>query len=199
MQKLNKDFYTRGDVATIARELLGKALCTCMNGSMTAGMIVEAEAYSGRNDRACHANIHKRTRRTEVMFAEGGKAYVYLCYGIHHLFNVVTNVEGMADAVLIRALEPAEGIDVMLRRRGMDSVTKKLTAGPGVLTEALHIKTADYGESLLGDRIWISDIGVDVSPDRIVAAKRVGVDYAGADAERPWRYYIKENPWISRP
>ncbi len=198
MPKLTQDFYLRDDVVQIAKDLLGKALFTSVNGKVTAGMVVETEAYSGRNDRACHADQHRRTRRTEIMFSEGGMAYVYLCYGIHHLFNVVTNVEGMADAVLIRALEPLDGLDEMMLRRKMNNAGKRLTSGPGVLTQAMGIRTEHYGLSLLGDRIWFEDIGAVVTMQEMQAAKRIGVDYAGEDALKPWRFYIKENHWVSR-
>ena len=198
MPKVTKDFYLRDDVVQIAKDLLGKALFTRMNGKVTTGIVVETEAYSGRNDRACHANQHLRTGRTEVMFSEGGMAYVYLCYGIHHLFNVVTNIEGMADAILIRALEPLQGIDEMMQRRKMTSIEKRLTSGPGVLSEAMGIKTVHYGLSLVGDRIWFEDIRRTIPDEKIHASKRIGVDYAGEDALKPWRFYIKENTWVSR-
>lgn len=194
--KLTRDFYTRADVTQISQELLGKYLFTNIGGQITAGMIVETEAYCGRGDKACHAN-NKRTPRTEVMYAEGGKAYVYLCYGIHHLFNIVTNVEGTADAVLIRAVEPVEGIDWMLLRRNMAKPKTTLTAGPGSLSAALGITTKYYGQDLLGDTIWVEDHGIIVAPQDIIASPRVGVAYAGEDALRPWRYRIKGNNWTS--
>lgn len=182
----------------IARDLLGKTLVTRIDGGITAGQIVETEAYSGRNDRACHAHLQRRTRRTQVMFEEGGVAYVYLCYGIHHLFNIVTNKKGLADAVLVRALQPLKGIDLMLERRGFDQLQKRLTAGPGVLSQAMGISTVHYGLSLVGDHIWLEDAGIRLSGDHIRATARIGVDYAGDDARKPWRFYIEENPWISR-
>lgn len=197
MSRLDRNFYRRGDVVEIARDLLGKTLVTRIDGRVTAGKIVETEAYSGRNDRACHAHLQRRTRRTRVMFEEGGKAYVYLCYGIHHLFNIVTNREGLADAVLVRALEPVEGVDLMLKRRGMEKLHKRLTAGPGVLSQAMGIHTDHYGLSLVDDHIWLES-GAGISNDDIHASARIGVDYAGEDALKPWRFYIKENPWISR-
>ena len=195
--KLTRDFYTRPDVALISQELLGKYLFTKIGGHVTAGMIVETEAYCGRNDKACHANNNKRTPRTEVMYAEGGHAYLYLCYGIHHLFNIVTNVEGTADAVLIRALEPVEGIDWMLLRRNMMLPKPALTAGPGSMSAALGITTKHYGHDLLGDTIWVEDRGIAVAQHHIIASPRVGVAYAGDDALRPWRYRIKGNQWTS--
>jgi DNA-3-methyladenine glycosylase len=132
------------------------------------------------------------------MFSKGGMAYVYLCYGIHHLFNVVTNIEGMADAILIRALEPIQGVEEMLSRRNMHVLEKRLTSGPGVLTKAMGITTEHYGLSLLGNVIWFEESGREVPENRIKASKRIGVDYAGEDALKPWRFYIKENGWVSR-
>ena len=132
MSKLGIDFYQREDILTISRQLLGKILCTNFNDKLTTGIIVETEAYAGVADRASHAYGDRRTNRTEVMYSPPGTAYVYLCYGIHHLFNVVTNGEGIPHAVLIRAIEPMEGIDIMLQRRKMNKLLPKLTAGPGI-------------------------------------------------------------------
>lgn len=196
--KLSENFYTRGDVTEIALELLGKYIITNIQGVITSGMIVETEAYSGRNDRACHANNGNRTRRTEVMFEQGGKVYVYLCYGIHNLFNVTTNIEGFADAVLIRAVEPVEGIEWMLERRKMKEVKPNLTAGPGLLTQALGISREHYGESLLGKTIWLENRNKIINKVDVVAAKRIGVEYAKEDALYPWRFFIKNNKWVSR-
>ncbi len=199
MKKLPQEFYVRDDVTEVARDLLGKVLYTNINGEgVTAGMIVEVEAYAGRDDKACHANGGRRTRRTEIMYAEGGVAYVYFIYGMYHLFNVVTNVEGVADAILVRALEPLEGIDLMTRRRKMKRPEKRLTSGPGVLTQALGITTDLYGESLMGKKIWIGDYGIALKEKDIIRTVRIGVDYAGDDAYKDWRFYIKENPWVSR-
>lgn len=179
-------FYTRADVVTISRELLGKALCTRINGGLVKATITETEAYAGVDDRASHAFGGKRTVRTKPMFAEGGIAYVYLCYGIHHLFNVVTNVEGAPHAVLVRAAIPVEGEQLMLRRRGKTTVDKSLMRGPGSVSKALGITIRLTGTSLQGDRIWIED--QHISPQEIVAGPRIGVDYAGGDADRPYRF-----------
>lgn len=194
--KLSKDFYQRDDVVQIARELLGMHLCTRIAGTVTKGVIVETEAYSGRNDKACHANNGLRSERTEVMYHAGGKAYVYLIYGMHHMMNVVCNEEGKADAVLIRAIAPIAGLDVMEARRGISSERKALTAGPGRLCKAMGITRDLYGEDLLGDRIWIEE-GPTVPAEEIIAGPRVRVDYAGEDALRPWRFSIQGNPWVS--
>ena len=195
--KIDRSWYENEDVTEIAKALLGKRLCTRFDGQLTSGLIVETEAYSGTNDKACHANGQKMTKRNKVMFEAGGLAYIYLCYGIHHLFNVVTNVNGTADAVLIRALEPADGIDVMLQRRNLIKADRRLTAGPGVLSQALGITTDVYGTALDSDDIWLEN-GVKIAVADIVETTRIGVDYAEDDALKPWRYYIKENNWVSK-
>jgi DNA-3-methyladenine glycosylase len=190
-------WYRNDDVTKVAKQLLGKLLCTNFGGVVTKGKIVETEAYSGNNDKACHANNQKKTERNKVMFAHGGHAYVYLCYGIHHLFNVVTNKEGSADAVLIRAVEPVEGVEIMLKRRSMTKEERRLTAGPGVLSQALGIQTNHYGTALNSNTIWIEE-GDPVRNDQIISTTRIGVDYADEDALKLWRFYIKENGWVSR-
>lgn len=192
---LSNGFYCRPNVLDVAKELLGKVLCTNFDGQLCKGKIVEVEAYRGRNDQACHANNGKRTKRTEVMYQAGGCAYIYLCYGIHHLFNVVTNVEGLADAVLIRALEPIEGKDCMRSR--LKSNHKKLTNGPGLLTKSLGIHVNQTGVSLAGPEIWIAE-GEIISTKKIVSAERIGIDYAEEDASLPWRFYIRGNTWVSK-
>jgi DNA-3-methyladenine glycosylase len=184
--KLPVSFYTRDDVVAISRDLLGKLLCTRINGGLVKAIITETEAYAGTDDRASHTYGGMRTARTEPMFAEGGIAYVYLCYGIHHLFNVVTNVEGIPHAVLIRAATPVAGEKLMLRRRGKKHLVKTLLGGPGSVSKAMGITTRLTATSLQGDRIWIEDAGLEV-PD-IVTGPRVGVAYAGADAARPYRF-----------
>jgi DNA-3-methyladenine glycosylase len=196
-KKVRLSWYQRDNVVEIARGLLGNVLCTNIDGLITKGKIVETEAYSGTDDRACHANGHRKTKRNEIMFADGGHAYVYLCYGIHHLFNVVTNIEGRADAVLIRAVEPLDGIDVMLRRRALKNANRRITAGPGMLSDALGIKTHHNGALLDGDTIWI-EVGKTPANEQIVSTTRIGVSYAGEDALKPWRFYIKENLWVSK-
>ena len=196
-QKLPLAFYRQADVVAIARQLLGKTLVTQIGNRVTAGRITETEAYCGATDKACHAHLNKRTKRTAVMFGPGGHAYVYLCYGIHQLFNVVTNVNGSADAVLIRAVEPLAGEDIMLARRGFSTPKPTLTAGPGSVSKALGITTAHYGESLVGETIWIEDAANLLASD-YVATTRIGVDYAGEDALLPWRFYVKNSRFVSR-
>lgn len=198
-KKLDANFYRRSDVAQISRELLGKVLCTQFASQpLTAGIITETEAYCGRNDKACHANDGLRTKRTDVMYHAGGVGYVYLCYGIHHLFNVVTNVKDKADAVLVRAVEPVDGIDTILDRRNATGLNPAVTAGPGRLTQALNISTVHTGIDLMDDTIWIEDRGKNISNDQIAFSPRIGVDYAGEHAKRLWRFYIKENRWVSK-
>ena len=191
MSKLLREFYVRPNVVQIAKDLLGKYLLTRLEDTVTGGMIVETEAYAGPEDRASHAHNSRRTSRTEIMFHEGGVAYVYLCYGIHHLFNIVTNVEGIPHAVLIRAIEPTDGAELMLRRRNMKEGSPKLTGGPGTLTQALGIKTTHTQTDLTDEQIWLEDRGFLVPEDEIIAGPRVGVSYAGEDAENPWRFQLK--------
>jgi DNA-3-methyladenine glycosylase len=198
MPKLPQAFYLRDDVLQITRELLGKFLVTKINGTITSGMITEAEAYAGEIDSASHAFKGRRTSRTEIMFAHGGTAYVYICYGIHHLFNVVTNQKDIPHAILIRGIEPAEGIEVMLKRRKMKAPNFSLTAGPGALSQALGIHVSHTGLDLLGDIIWIEDRGVKIPPQKILRTIRVGVESSGKDARLPYRYIIKDNPWVTR-
>lgn len=186
--KLPREFYCRDDVLEICRELLGKVLCTQLDGLLTKVVITETEAYAGVTDKASHAYGGRRTRRTEPMFGPGGVAYVYLCYGIHHLFNVVTNIEGTPHAVLIRAGEPLAGVDTMLARRNKSDIDSTLLSGPGSLAKGLGISSALTGTDLMGDVIWIEDHQISVSPDEITAGPRVGVGYADEDALLPYRF-----------
>ena len=185
MKTLPHSFYRRPGVAAIARDLLGKVLATRMGGTRTAGIITETEAYAGETDKASHAYGGKVTGRNRVMYGPGGFAYVYLCYGIHHLFNVVTNRKGTAHAVLVRSLQPLEGREEMLRRRGG---TKLTTGGPGTLTQALGIRTEHNGADLSGPVIRIEDHGLRVREEDVLTGPRIGVDYAGADALLPYRF-----------
>lgn len=194
--KLGMEFYQRKDVVKISRELLGKVLVTRLGDTTTSGIIVETEAYSWR-ERGSHAFGARLTPRTSVMFREGGRAYVYLCYGMHHLFNVVTNREGIAEAVLIRALEPLAGIPEMVRRRGEKVKLNHLTSGPGKLTKSMGIDRSLNGKLLSDGQIWIED-RKSVPAIQVEAGRRIGIDYAGEDALLPWRFIIKGNPWVSR-
>lgn len=195
--KLPESFYQRTNVVKIARELLGKGLFTRIEGVVTGGMIVETEAYSWK-ERGCHAFGARKTKRNEVMFGKGGHSYVYLCYGMHNLFNVVTNAENTADAILIRAIEPIKGIDQMSIRRGDLKNKFHLTSGPGKLTKALGIDRNWNGKFLLDNEIWIEDLGQKVKKASILTSPRIGIDYAGDDALLPWRFVIKGNCWVSK-
>jgi len=197
MSKLQADFYQREDVLLISRELLGKVLCTNFHDKLTSGIIVETEAYAGVTDKASHASGGRRTKRTETMYAKGGSAYVYLCYGILHLFNIVTNKENIPHAVLIRAIQPYNGIEIMLQRRNKKKVNQSLTAGPGSLTRALGITVKDLGTLLMDNLIWLEDQNINYTNQDILATPRVGIQYAGKDASNPWRFQVENSPWVS--
>lgn len=199
MPKLAYSFYQNTDVNDLAAQLLGKLLFTRIDGELTSGVIVETEAYKGIEDKASHAYGGRFTNRTQVIYEEGGLSYVYLCYGIHHLFNVVTAPKGTPHAVLIRGIEPVQGIDIMLRRRNMAILKPNITAGPGALSKAMGIDKGLNAKDLLGDEIWIEDSGIVFPGDQIVSSARVGVDYAEDHALLPWRYYIRGNKFVSKP
>jgi DNA-3-methyladenine glycosylase len=198
MAKLPFSFYLNTDVNSLARQLIGKMLFTQIDGEITAGIIVETEAYAGIEDKASHAYGGRLTDRTKTMYLKGGVSYVYLCYGIHNLFNVVTGPLNTPHAVLIRGVEPVIGTEIMLQRRGMALLKPNLTAGPGALSKALGIDRTFNAKDLTGEEIWIEDCW-DVDPESIVAAPRVGVGYAADHALLPWRYYIKGNRFVSKP
>lgn len=197
--KLPQQFYQGDDVVAISRALIGKYLFTYIDGAITGGYIVETEAYNGVIDRASHAFGNRLTPRTKTMFEHGGIAYVYLCYGIHEMFNVVTSVEGQPHAILIRAINPTDGLDIMQFRRNMPVVKPTITSGPGSVAKALGISRTVNAVSLQGDEIWIEDRGLVIDADQIAAVPRVGVDYAGEDALLPYRFYVKGNPYVSKP
>lgn len=193
-------FYQREDVIQIAKELLGKVLITDFEETTTSGIITEVEAYMAPHDMASHAYNYRRTPRTEIMYLPGGHAYVYLCYGLHHLFNVVTGFEDMAHAVLIRAIEPLDNPEVMLIRRNKSKLESSLTSGPGSLAQALGINREHSGINMLlpESKIRIEDRGLYFQPDEIVSTTRIGVDYAKEWALKPWRFYIKDSKWVSK-
>lgn len=196
MQKLSIDFYTGNDVALAAKELLSKIIVTRFNKICTAARIVETEAYAGIPDQASHAYNGRRTNRTEVMFGRGGKAYVYLCYGIHHLFNIVTNQTNIPDAVLIRGVEPLEGIPAMLKRSKKVTFDTSLGRGPGNVSKALGIATAHSGMDLQGNQFFIADDGTKAAD--IMVSRRIGVDYAGNHANWLYRFYLKDHPHVTK-
>jgi DNA-3-methyladenine glycosylase len=185
---LTESFYHRDDVVLIAKELLGKALFSYIDKILTGGIIIETEAYRGPEDRASHAFNHRRTLRTEVMFHDGGIAYVYLCYGMHHMLNVVTAASGIPHAVLIRAIAPTHGIETMLHRRNKIRADHTLTNGPGSVCRALGITRRHNGHSFQGPTLWIEDIDFKLDSSTIFSTPRIGIDYAGQDALLPWRF-----------
>lgn len=189
--KLPSSFYARADVVQIAKDLLGKWLFTKIGSQpLTGGMIIETEAYAGPHDRASHAYNMRRTKRTEVMYQHGGVAYVYLCYGIHYLLNIVTNIEDEPHAVLIRAILPTHGLDTMRKRRGKNIPDHRLASGPGSTAQALGINHAQNGISLSSSTLWIEDRDFHVEQEKIQVGPRIGVDYAGKDAKLPWRFCL---------
>lgn len=188
--KLGYDFYGRQDVVLIARELLGKVLVTHFDNRLCKGIITETEAYAGESDRASHAYGGRRTTRTEVMYARGGVAYVYLIYGIHSLFNVVTNAEGIPHAVLIRAIHPVYGVEWMEKRRKKSAWDKGFTSGPGTLSQAMGIHYSHSGIPLSAEEIYIEDIGMQIPNEQINVSTRIGVEYAGTDALLPYRFNL---------
>jgi DNA-3-methyladenine glycosylase len=196
-RKLPIGFYERKNVCTVAKDLLGKLLVTTFDNIITTGRIVESEAYNGPVDKASHAWNSRRTARTEIMYHHGGVAYVYFCYGIHHMFNVVTNLAETPHAVLIRAVEPVLGVEDMLLRTGKKKLDHSLTRGPGNVTKALGILTVHTGMSLLSDQLFIADDGTTIKRSNIIATPRIGVDYAGDDALLPYRFIVKDNPYVS--
>ena len=187
------------EVESLSQWLLGKTIVTEFDGKYTSAKIVETEAYKAPEDKASHAYGNRRTRRTEIMFGTAGRAYVYLCYGIHHLFNIVTGPEERAHAILVRAVEPLEGLEHMLSRRNLNKVQRNLTAGPGLLTQALGIKTMHSGLDITDtdSPVRIEDQGVEIPHQDILKSPRVGVSYAAEWAAKPWRFRIKNNLWTS--
>ena len=199
MSIIQKDFYIRPDVVLIARELIGKLLVTNFGGKITSGIIVETEAYEGVTDRASHAYSGRRSNRTEIMYQAGGTAYVYLCYGVHSLFNIVTNVEGIPHAVLIRGIIPVDGIKIMLERTGKAVMLKNFSSGPGKVARALGIHYSHSGIQLITKSyetrdagIWLEENNLLQNREKIKITRRIGVDYAGSDAFLPYRFVYQE-------
>lgn len=197
--KIPQSFYHDPDVVSISKQLLGKYLFTSINGLLTGGYIVETEAYNGIGDKASHAYGGRRTPRTEIMYQQGGITYIYLCYGIHEMLNVVVSAQGDPRAVLIRAIEPTTGIDVMLARKNMTVLKPNITAGPGSVAKALGIDRRLNSISLQSDSLWIEDKGLSFAPWQIAAVPRIGVAYAQQDALLPYRFYVRGNIYVSKP
>jgi DNA-3-methyladenine glycosylase len=191
------EYFMQADTLQLAKDLIGMILLTRFDGVETSGRIVETEAYLGETDRASHAFGGRRTARTETMYLPGGHAYVYLCYGIHHLFNIVTHQKDMPHAILIRALEPLEGMDHMLLRRNKTKADFTLTRGPGSLSQALGIHKMHSGMPLQSSAIIIAKDELTVKNRIIETSPRIGVDYAGDDAQLPYRFFRKGSPWVS--
>lgn len=199
MKKLSLKFYESADVVQVAKDLVGKIVVTQIDGKKTSGRIVETEAYVAFTDKASHAYNGRRTPRNEHMYATAGTAYVYICYGMHQMLNVVTNKKEIPDAVLIRAIEPMEGISVMLARTGKTKLDNTLTKGPGNVAKALGIFKLHSGLHLSGNQIYLAEDKYSIyMPGQIAESKRIGVDSAGADALLPYRFYLKGNPHVSR-
>ncbi|MEO6454100.1 MAG: DNA-3-methyladenine glycosylase [Ginsengibacter sp.] len=197
MKKLPKSFYSRKDVVSIARELIGKILVTDFDGNITSGRIVETEAYVALTDKASHSFAGRRTSRNEHMYAAPATAYVYICYGMHQMFNIVTNEKEIPDAILIRAVEPMQGIDIMLQRTGKLKADFTLTKGPGNVGKALGIFKKHSGLHLLDNEIYLLDDGIILSEDMIGISKRIGVESAGPDSLLPYRFYVRGNKYVT--
>jgi DNA-3-methyladenine glycosylase len=188
---MNLDYFLNPDVVFLARDLLGKYVFTQIDGQLAGGIITETEAYRGFTDRASHAFGGRRTKRNEMMYAEGGRAYVYLCYGMHHMLNFVTNEEGTPDAVLIRGIRPTHGEELMLQRTSKPKCTPEVTDGPGKVCKALGISMQQNGVWLNSAELWVEDRGVVFGDEQVWVGPRVGVDYAGEDAKLPWRFRVR--------
>ncbi len=197
--KLEFSYYLNPDVLFLGKDLLGKVLFTEIDGRVTAGIIVETESYFGIHDKASHAYGGRRTARTEIMYNPGGVSYVYLCYGLHHLFNIVSGQENDPHAILVRAIEPLIGIEIMESRRNMPATKPAISSGPGSVAKTLGIDRSFNAKDLTGDEIWIEDRDIRYSDDRIAAVPRVGVGYAQEDAALPWRFFVKGNKYVSKP
>ena len=197
MKKLSLAFYKRKDVVVIAKDLIGKIVVTNIDGIKTCGRIVETEAYVAYIDKASHAYKGKRTQRNEHMYAQAGTVYVYICYGMHHMLNVVTNNVDVPDAVLIRAIEPLEGIEDMLLRTRKKVLDNTLTKGPGNVAKALGITKVFSGLVFGENEIAIYYDGIILKENEIGTSKRVGIDSAGDDALLPYRFFITGNKFVS--
>jgi len=197
MKKLPIQFYEGTDVVLIAKELIGKIIVTKFNGLITSGRIVETEAYIGLTDKASHSFGGKRTARNEHMYAPAGIAYVYICYGMHHLFNIVSNAKDIPDAVLIRAVEPITGVDTMLKRTGKQKLDNTLTKGPGNAAKALGISKEHSGINLVKNEIYIADDGFKITETSIGISRRIGIESSGDAVLFPYRFYVKGNRFVS--
>jgi len=194
-EKLPAEFFQSSDVVHLAKQLVGYQINTHIDGKLTSGIITETEAYAGQGDKACHAHLGRFTKRTSVMYEPGGVAYIYLCYGIHYLFNIVTNTKGNADAILIRAFEPIDGKKVMQSRRKRSKIDKALTSGPGNVSQALGLNKNHNENSVCSDIIWFEERNTEKV--ELVETTRIGIDYAEEDALLPWRFYDNTSRFVS--
>lgn len=199
LKRLGRAFYAREETLAVARDLLGKRLVVpTSEGARVSGRIVEVEAYLGAEDKAAHSYGWRRTARTETMYALGGTVYVFFVYGMHHQFNVVTGPEGSPTAILVRAIEPDEGIDLMRERRAVTK-ERELTSGPGKLCKALGIdRSFDREDLTKSTRVWLEDAGVRPRPEEIAEGPRIGIAYAEEYALKPWRFWLKGNVFVSK-
>lgn len=190
LMQMCRDYFQSEDVVRLAKELIGCYLCTFIQGKLCKGMIIETEAYAGINDKASHAFGGKMTQRTEVMYRQGGTAYVYLCYGLHYLFNIVTAPKGIPHAVLVRSLLPADGIETMKQRRGGAVSMNNLINGPANLAKAMGIDHHVNGIMLDGQTVWLETADI-LLQGAVLATPRIGISYAGDDALLPYRFVWK--------
>ena len=196
-RKLPRQFYTRSDTLEIAKDLLGKVLVVpTKTGERVSGIIVETEAYLGAEDKAAHSYNNRRTKRTETMFAVGGTVYIFFIYGMYFQFNIVVGEIDTPHAILVRAVEPSENIEMMRERRGK-MADKNLTSGPGKLCIALDIDRRFNNADLTKNEIWLEE-GEKFSTENIACGKRIGIDYAEEYAEKPWRFWVKDNLFVSK-
>ena len=197
LNKLNFDFYNRNDVIQIAKELLGKIVVSNISGVMVSGRIVEVEAYKAFVDKASHAYLGKRTARNQHMYAQAATAYVYICYGIHQMLNIITNESEVPDAILIRAIQPLQGIETMMERTGKLQLDYTITKGPGNVGKALGINKIHSGCNFLGEELYLLSDDYVLGKNSFGESKRIGVDYAGEDAALLYRFFIKGNKYVS--
>ena len=186
-------YYLSEDVIGLARDLIGRVICSFINQKLVCGIITETEAYAGVNDKASHAYGGRNTSRTSILFREGGCAYIYLCYGVHSLFNVVTSGLGIPHAVLIRSVLLTEGIPFALHRMGKREYNPAMTIGPGRVSKAMAFHYSQSGCSLQGPHIYIEDRRTEFPVEIIHAGPRIGVDYAGEDALLPYRFFVNHS------
>ncbi len=197
-KKLDRTYFQNADVAFLAKDLLGKILFTSKDGAFTAGIITETEAYFGIEDKASHAYGCRRTARTEAMYQQGGIAYIYLCYGMHYLLNIVVAEQDDPKSVLIRSIQPFKGMSSIEKRRNRPATDPSVSSGPGSLSKALGIDLSFNKKLLTGDEIWIEDHGLRYRDDEIISAPRIGVSYAKEHALLPLRFYVKDNRFVSK-